>query len=67
MIRHEQAQAGVPGELLVIVLHCRQHGSGSVRAAQLVFTRRHAFDSDKKPTALSDPLWNRVRKFFTHG
>ncbi len=73
MIRHEQAQAAMPHELLMIVFHRRQHSVANDRArhsvragrlAQLILSLGHAFDGDEKPTALGNPFRNRVRKLF---
>jgi len=64
MIRHEQAQAAMPDKLLVVVFHRWQHRVTGAATAQLIFPRRHAFNGDEKPTAVGNPLWNRVRKFF---
>ena len=64
MIRHQQAQTAMPDELVVIVRHCREHALADVRAAELVFMLRHAFDGDEKPTAFGHPLWDSVREFF---
>ena len=75
MIRHKQAQAAMPDESLVIKPHRGKHGVANGRArhsvragrqTQLVFTRRRAVDGYKEPTALGDPLWNRVRQLLAH-
>jgi hypothetical protein len=64
MIRHKQAQAGVPDESLVIESDRGEHGIASVCTTQLVFARRHAVDRDKEPTPFGHPLWNCVRQLF---
>ena len=67
MIRHEQAQAAMPDQFVVIEFHHGEHCIAGIGAAQLVVARRHAFDRDEKPTALRHPLRNRVRQFFADG
>jgi hypothetical protein len=57
----------MPDEFVVVVFHRGKHGVASVCSAQLVLSRRHAFDGDEKPTAVSNPLWNLVREFFADG
>src|SRR5262249_53238730 len=64
MIRHKQAQPAMPYESLVIKFHGLERSVASVCAAQLVFARRHAVDSDKEPTALGHPLRNCMRQLF---
>ncbi len=51
MIRHQQAQMAMPDPLLMVVLHCCQHGAAGVCAAQLIFSDGHAFNGNGKPTA----------------
>jgi hypothetical protein len=46
MIRHEQAHAAMPHELLVIVLHRCQHSIAYVGAAQLVLTSKDTVNGD---------------------
>ena len=67
MIRHKQAQTAMPDESFVVEFHSGEHGVASVRAAQLIFTRRQAVDGDKEPTALGHPLRNGVRQLFADG
>jgi hypothetical protein len=65
----------MPDESLVIEFDGGEHGVANGRArhsmragrqTQLVFTRRHAVDGDKEPTALGHPLWNCVRQLLAH-
>jgi len=67
MIRHQQAQATMPDESLVVEFHSGKHGIASVCAAELVFARRRAVDRDKEPTAVGHPLRNGVRQLFADG
>ena len=64
MVGHQQAQAAMPDQFVVIVFHCGKNGIAGVGAAELVLTRRHAFDGDEKPTAFSHPLRDGVRQLF---
>src|SRR6516225_9457478 len=79
MIRHQQAEAAVPDESLVIKFHRGEHSIANGRArhaacslwrvragsrTQLVFAPRHTINGDKEPTALGYPLRNCVRRLF---
>ena len=48
MVRHEQAQPAMPDEFLVIMLHGCKHRVAGAGLAQLILSRRHALDGDKK-------------------
>ena len=67
MIRHEQAQATMPDEFVVIEFHRGEHCIAGARVAQLVIARGHAVDRDEKPTPLRHPLRNCVWQFFADG
>ena len=67
MVRHEQRQAAMPNQLVVVVFDGGEHRVARVRAAQLVLPRRHAFDRDEEPTPIGDPLRNCMRKLFSNG
>jgi len=64
MIWHEQTEAAMPDESLVVEFHGGEHSIARACAAELVFARRHAVDGDKKPTAFGYPLRNSVRQLF---
>ncbi len=54
----------MPERLLVVEPHSRQDSLAGIDAAQLILSGWRAIDSDEKPTALSDPLWDCVRQLF---
>ena len=67
MIRHEQAQAAMPDEFVVVMFHRRDDGVADCRTTELVSSRRHTFDGDEELTALGHPFGNRVGNSFAGG
>ena len=66
MIRHQQTQAAVPDESLVIELHGGEHSVAGIGSAQLILAARDAVDGDEEPTAVGHPLWHCVRQLFAN-
>ena len=67
MIRHQQAQAAVPDESLVVELHGGEHSVAGIGSAQLILAARDTVDGDEEPTGLGHPLRNCVGQFSADG
>src|SRR6266850_1740620 len=62
MIGHQQAEATMPDKLVVIVHKRSKDTAADFTAAELIFSRRHTFDSDEKPASFGHPLRDGMRQ-----
>ena len=67
MIGHEQGNAAMPDEPVVIVCERMEHAIPNARSAKLVFPARFAVDGDEKEGTIWNPLWHCVWQSLTNG
>jgi hypothetical protein len=67
VIRHQKSQTTMPDQFVVVVCKRADQSVAHFRTAQVILSRWHAFDSDKKPAACCHPLRDGVRQFLANG